>query len=86
MGLDTPCQCPRCGWLGTLHDTHELQSDPPQNICPQCTTETAVQNLGKKGLDGLRSEFKKRAWNTKERADRLSQLQHFFQRISAEKS
>lgn len=88
--LDTPCQCPRCGWLGTLHDTHELQSDPPQNVCPQCATETAVQTLAQKGLDALREEHRllpkmsyAKHLSAQERQERMAQLERFFEHIGA---
>lgn len=90
MSLDTPCQCPRCGWLGTLHDSHELQSDPPQSICPRCATETVVQALGQKGLDGLRNEYAllpkmsyERQLSSEERSERMAQLERFFEHIEA---
>ena len=55
--LDTPCRCPRCGWLGTLHEpachpTPETALD----VCPRCAVPTEVQRLGQKGLDALRAE------------------------------
>lgn len=85
MDRNTPCTCQRCGWLGTLHDSHELQTDPAQNICPRCATETVVQPLGQKGLDGLRSEYQalvtRKAWDTAERSVRMAQLERFFAHI-----
>ena len=57
MDADKPCRCPRCGWLGTIHDAEAYQPLAhlePLNICPRCATETEVQPLGqKKNLDGL---------------------------------
>lgn len=88
MSLDTPCQCPRCGWLGTIHDTHELQTEPTQNICPRCATETVVQGLGQKGLDGLREEYQllpkmsyARHLSNEERSERMRQIERFFEHI-----
>lgn len=81
----TPCQCQRCGWLGKLHDAHELQTDPVQYICPRCTTEAVVQKLGQKGLCSLRSEYQalvtRKAWNTAERTERMGHLERFFAHI-----
>ena len=59
MDAATPCRCPRCGWLGTIHDAEAYQPLAhlePLNICPRCATETEVQPLGQKGLDGVVSE------------------------------
>ena len=52
MSADKPCRCPRCGWLGTIHDAEAYQPLAhlePLNICPRCATETEVQPLGQKG-------------------------------------
>jgi hypothetical protein len=48
MTPDTPCRCPRCGWLGTVHDAHEYHPDELQtlNVCPRCAPEIEVQTLG----------------------------------------
>ena len=85
MDFEAPCTCQRCGWLGKLHDAHELQTTPVQYICPLCATETVVQTLGQKGLDGLRSEYQElvtgKAWNTVERSERMAQLERFFGHI-----
>jgi hypothetical protein len=85
MDFEAPCTCQRCGWLGTLHDSHELQTDTVQNICPHCATETVVQKLVQKGLDGLRSEYHelvtRKAWDTAERTERMAKLERFFARI-----
>lgn len=88
MSLDTPCKCPRCGWLGTLHDSHELQTDPVQSICPRCAIETVVQKLGQKGLDGLRDEYRllpkmsyAKHLSSEERSERMAQLERFFEHI-----
>ena len=43
MDADKPCRCPRCGWLGTIHDAEAYQPLAhlePLNICPRCATET----------------------------------------------
>ena len=51
MDAATPCRCPRCGWLGTIHDAEAYQPLAhlePLNICPRCATETEVQPLGQK--------------------------------------
>lgn len=88
MDRNTPCQCPRCGWLGTLHDSQELQTDPVQNICPRCATETVVQKLGQKGIDGLRNEFELlpkmsygRNMTLAEKDERRAQIARFFKHI-----
>ncbi len=88
MEQHDPCQCPRCSWLGNFHDTHELKTDPVQNICPRCATETAVQKLGQKGLDGLRNEFALlpkmsygRNMTLEEKAERRAQIARFFKHI-----
>ena len=60
MDADKPCRCPRCGWLGTIHDAEAYQPLAhlePLNICPRCATETEVQPLGQKGLDALYQEY-----------------------------
>ena len=60
MDADKPCRCPRCGWLGTIHDAEAYQPLAhlePLNICPRCATETEVQPLGQKGLDALYREY-----------------------------
>lgn len=82
------CQCPRCGWLGTFHDSHELQTDPLQNICPLCATETVVQKLGQKGLDGLRQEYGlltkisyARNLTQQEKMERREKIERFFAHI-----
>ena len=39
MDADKPCRCPRCGWLGTIHDAEAYQPLAhlePLNICPRC--------------------------------------------------
>lgn len=88
MFLNTPCICPRCKWLGTIRDTHELQIDPPQNICPRCATATAVQLLKQKGLDGLRREYGlllkmsyERNMSPEEKTERRAQIERFFVHI-----
>lgn len=90
MEQHDPCQCPRCSWLGTFHDTHELQTDPVQNICPRCATETVVQRLRQKGLDGLREEYRllpkmsyAKHLSNEERSERMVQLERFFEHIDA---
>lgn len=47
---DTPCECPRCGWLGLHSDTHEYRpTDADFNeleaiyVCPKCTDEIEVK-------------------------------------------
>lgn len=92
---EIPCQCPRCGWLGTMHDTHEYRpTDADFNeldaiyVCPRCAPEIEVQKLGKKGLDGLRQEhtlllkgsYQKDA-TTEARTERQSYLERFFEHI-----
>lgn len=88
MDRNTPCTCQRCGWLGTLHDSHELQTDPVQQICPRCATETLVQKLGQKGLDGLRQEHRllpKQSYakhlSDGQRSERMAQIERFFKHI-----
>lgn len=86
----TPCRCPRCQWLGTIHDSEEYQPLPdlaPRNICPRCTTETEVQKLGQKGLDALRQEhallLKPGYQPGGDRAERRAQIERFFEHIDA---
>ena len=85
MDRNEPSTCQRCGWLGTLHDSDELQTEPVKNICPRCAIETVVQKLGQNGLDGLRAEYQqlvtRKAWDTAERTERMAQLERFFARI-----
>ena len=41
MDAATPCRCPRCGWLGTIHAAEAYQPLAhlePLNICPPCAT------------------------------------------------
>ncbi len=90
MRFDTPCSCPRCGWLGTLRNAHASQNETGKYICPSCATETAVQTLAQKGLDGLRTECRlltkmgyQSQMKREEKSDRMIQLEHFFQHIEA---
>ena len=50
---ETPCACPKCGWLGMYRDTDKYvptDSDfnelEPRYVCPRCTNEIDVQTLG----------------------------------------
>ena len=88
MDADKPCRCPRCGWLGTIHDAEAYQPLAhlePLNICPRCATETEVQPLGQKGLDALYREYalllKPGYQHEGERAERRAQLERFFEHI-----
>ena len=94
MDADTPCHCPRCRWLGTLHDTHEyrpMDADfnelPPRNVCPRCAPEVEVQTLGQKGLDGLRREhslLQKGSFyrnHASDKDERRAQIERFFEHI-----
>lgn len=82
MDANTPCRCPKCGWLGTLHD---LASLAPLDICPRCTPETKVQPLGQKGLDALRHEYalllKPGYTGRGDRDERRAQIERFFEHI-----
>jgi hypothetical protein len=89
----TPCRCPRCGWLGTLHDTHEYRPTDADfnelqavNVCPRCAPEIEVQMLRQKGLDALRHEYAlllKPGYTGKggERDERRDQIERFFEHI-----
>lgn len=92
---ETPCKCPRCGWLGTFHDAHEYRPTDadfnelePINVCPRCTDEVEVQTLGQKGLDGLRTRhalllkgsYAKDA-TADERDEERRHLERFFEHI-----
>lgn len=75
-----PCQCPRCGWLGTLQDTNDL--------CPHCAIKTVVQKLGHKGLDRLRQEYRllpkisyAQTWTKEQREERMVQIDGLFKHI-----
>ena len=88
MDADKPCRCPRCGWLGTIHDAEAYQPLAhlePLNICPRCATETEVQPLGQKGLDALCQEYAlllKPGYQPQgDRAERRAQLERFFEHI-----
>ena len=88
MDAATPCRCPRCGWLGTIHDAEAYQPLAhlePLNIRPRCATETEVQPLGQKGLDGLYREYalllKPGYQHEGDRAERRAQLERFFEHI-----
>ena len=90
MDADKPCRCPRCGWLGTIHDAEAYQPLAhlePLHICPRCATETEVQPMGQKGLDALRQEHAlllKPGYQPKgDRAERRAQIQRFFEHIGA---
>lgn len=88
--LDTPCRCPRCGWLGTLHESHACHPTPETalDVCPRCAVPTEVQRLGQKGLDALRAEhalllkgsYQKDA-SADERAERRAQIERLFEVI-----
>lgn len=92
---EMPCQCPRCGWLGTMHDTHEYRpTDSDFNeldaiyVCPRCAPEIEVQKLGQKGLDGLRQEYRllfkggyQKYATIEARNERQSHLERFFEHI-----
>ena len=74
----TPCRCPRCGWLGTLHDTHEYR--------PTDADFNELQMLRQKGLDALRHEYAlllKPGYTGKggERDERRDQIERFFEHI-----
>lgn len=90
MNAETPCQCQKCGWLGPLKDA--LESQPGNaltlNICPRCSDETEVQNLGQKGLDGLRNEYRllskvnyQQHLTQSEKSERQCYLERFFEHI-----
>ena len=88
MDRDDPCRCPRCGWLGTIHDAEAYQPLAhlePLNICPRCATETEVQPLGQKGLDALYREYAlllKPGYQPQgDRAERRALLERFFEHI-----
>lgn len=90
MNADTPCQCPKCGWLGTLQDALEFQpgQGPLQHVCPRCSDEIQVQQLGQKGLDGLRNEYRlllkmgyQQHLTQSEKSERQSQIERFFEHI-----
>ena len=92
---ETPCACPKCGWLGMYRDTDKYvptDSDfnelEPRYVCPRCTNEIDVQTLGQKGLDALRQEhhlllkgsYQKDA-TIEERNERQRYLERFFEHI-----
>ncbi len=88
MDAGKPCRCPRCGWLGTIHDAEiyqPLAHLEPLNICPRCTTETEVQLMGQKGIDALYLEYalllKPSYYRPGDRAERRAYLERFFDHI-----
>ena len=91
MDADKPCRCPRCGWLGTIHDAEAYQPLAhlePLHICPRCATETEVQPLGQKGLDALYREYAlllkgsyQKDATIEERNERQRYLERFFEHI-----
>ena len=88
--LDTPCRCPRCGWLGTLHESHACHPTPETalDVRPAARCRPMVQRLGQKGLDALRAEhalllkgsYQKDA-SADERAERRAQIERLFEVI-----
>lgn len=83
-----PCQCPRCGWLGTLADTDSLVSDLKRTICPSCPLPTTVNILRQKGMDNLRLEFQQLLKpgyalhrSRESRLDRMHAIEQFFESI-----
>lgn len=84
----TPCRCPRCGWLGTLHDTDDYwpTTGDPFSVCPRCEPEVEVQKLGQKGLDELRHEYAlllKPGYTGRggDRDERRAQIERLFEHI-----
>ncbi len=97
MNPSDPYRCPKCGWIGTFHDSDEYRpTDASFNeleaisVCPRCTDEVQVQTLGQKGLDALREEhrlllkgsFLKDA-SIEVRAERRNHLERFFEHIGS---
>lgn len=89
MDADRPCRCPRCGWLGTIHDSDQFTPQGTSDVldvCPRCAPEIRVQVLGQAGLDALRREhklllkpsFKQQRY---ERDARREQIERFFEHI-----
>ena len=90
---ETPCKCPKCGWIGMFSDTDryaptdaDFNELEPRNVCPECTNEVNVQALGQKGLDGLRQEYRLlvkgsylKAATVEARNERRSHLERFFE-------
>lgn len=87
MDAETPCRCPRCGWLGTIHDSDLFKpaAGVELNVCPRCAPEIEVQPMGQKGLDALRREYGlllKPGFNCGgDRGERRVQLERFFEHI-----
>lgn len=82
MDCNTPCQCPRCAWLGTFQDTTE------GHFCPKCAIKTVVQKLGQKGLCRLRQEHSllpkgsyAKTLTKEQREERMAQIKDFFEHI-----
>ena len=58
MDADKPCRCPRCGWLGTIHDAEAYQplahleplnicrAAPPKPRCSRWTRRTSMRFTG----------------------------------------
>ena len=91
---ETPCQCPKCGWLGMYRDTDkyvptdaDFNELEPRYVCPRCTNEVYVQTLGKKGLDGLRREHdlcsKMGYAHVPEKMERRAKIERFFEHIGS---
>ena len=92
---ETPCKCPKCGWIGMFSDTDryvptdaDFNELEPCNVCPKCTNEVDVQALGQKGLDGLRQEYRlllkgsyQQYATIEARNERQSHLERFFEHI-----
>lgn len=89
MDADTPCRCPRCGWLGTIHDSHQFtqqgaEASDVMDVCPRCAPEIRVQRLGQAGLDTLRREYKlllKPGLKADDCDARRTQIERFFDHI-----
>ena len=92
---ETPCKCPKCGWIGIFSDTDryvptdaDFNEQEPRNVCPKCTSEVDVQALGQKGLDGLRQEYRllvkgsyQKEATLEARSERQRHLERFFEHI-----
>ena len=88
MDADKPCRCPRCGWLGTIHDAEAYQPLAhlePLNISPALRHRNRGAAAGPEGPRCALPEYalllKPGYQHQGDRAERRAQLERFFEHI-----